>query len=604
MDTVSNRQSYQPNPTPLNAATASATSPMSPLPPALKNGMYTTSDYISGITKNSLDALINSSQINTMSLSEVKQKVYCDVTTTILSLNGVLDRSQQIKRPKDFSPNQMAMIAKAKFQIRNISCAGMENDPEYDVLGVYQEGGPLKGTYDTSETVFHSIARELKSEYSRNEFFEFIQALKDTCERVACYQGGRYIAVNNGLIDYEDQCHPKRLLPFTPDLVILNKSRVDYVANAPLAIIHNGKDGTDWTVEEFIDSLVDSPEVRKLLWQILGAFIRPGGSKTAKETEGWGGFGKCILLISAVGCNGKGTFCQLVRNLCGPGTVMSIALDRLGDRFLLEPLIGKTAIISDESNVGHYLEECSDLKSLVTHDPIQINRKGRKPVEYTFCGMTMFCLNEMARVKDKSNSFLRRLLCINFPKTFQACERKYVRDDYINRPEVLEYVLCKVINLPNYYKLDEPQECKELLADFALQNDPVRQFLDEILHRCVWHLLPFTFLHDLYVSYSRRVNPSGSPLGKQAFISSLLDLLPEYPDWECPDAPPRNGQPGKPGKKVQRAPGTRMNDPEPLIVEYDLKNWMNPAYRGTDFDMLAHPVLKAAYRGIQRRGCP
>ncbi len=361
----------------------------------------------------------------------------------------------------------------------------MENNPEYDVLGVYQEGGPLKGTYDTSETVFHSIARELKSEYSRNEFFEFIQALKDTCERVACYQGGRYIAVNNGLIDYEDQCHPKRLLPFTPDLVFLNKSRVNYFPNAPLAIIHNDKDGTDWTVEEFIDSLVDSPEVRKLLWQILGAFIRPGGSKTAKETEGWGGFGKCILLISTVGCNGKGTFCQLVRNLCGPGTVMSIALDRLGDRFLLEPLIGKTAIITDESNVGHYLEECSDLKSLVTHDPIQINRKGRKPVEYTFCGMTMFCLNEMPRVKDKSNSFLRRLLCINFPKAFQACERKYVRDDYINRSEVLEYVLAKVINLPNYYKLGEPQECKELLADFALQNDPVRQFLDEILHKHV-----------------------------------------------------------------------------------------------------------------------
>lgn len=440
-------------------------------------------------------------------------------------------------------------IAKAKFYIRNISCAGMVNSPDYDALGVYQEDGPLKGTYDITDMPFRHIARTLKTNYTKQEYPEFLQALRDTSDRVSAYQGGRYIAVNNGIIDYEDQRSPKQLLPFTHDLVFLNKSRVDYIPNAPLTNVHNDKDGTDWNVEEFIDNLTDNPEVRMLLWQILGAFVRPGGTRQSKETGGWGGFTKCIFLISSKGNNGKGSFCQLVRNLCGPTTVMSIPLDKMGKDFLLEPLIGKTAIITDESNVGGYLEECSTLKSLVTHDPIQINRKNRTAVEYTFCGMTMFCLNDMPRIRDKSRSFLRRLLCINFLKDFTQNERKYIKDDYINRPEVLEYVLQKVINLPNYYKLSEPQECKELLADFALQNDPVRQFLDENLHRFRWHLLPFGFLHDAYVSYSRRANPSGSPLGKQAFITSLLDLLPEYPDWECPDAPPRNGQPGKPGKK-------------------------------------------------------
>jgi len=151
--------------------------------------------------------------------------------------------------------------------------------------------------------------------------------------------------------------------------------------------------------------------------------------------------------------------------------------------------------------------------------------------------------------------------------------------------------LAKVINLPNYYKFDEPQECKELLADFALQNDPVRQFLDETLPRVKWDLLPFSFLHDLYTSYSRRANPSGSPLGKQAFIASLLDLLSEYPDWECPDVPPKNDQPGKPGKQVQRIRGKRMDKEEPLIMEYHLERW----YCAQN---------AASYRGIQRRGCP
>ena len=551
----------------------------------------TQSDYIAKATSEAIEELKNSGQLNSMSLLEIKGRVHRDVVSRITTQNSVLDRAEKIKVPKDLSPTQMAMIAQAKFQIRSISCAGLNNGSEYDVLGIYQTEGLFEGTYDSADMRFRHIARTLKTDYTKQEYSEFLQALRDTSERVPCYQGGRYIAVNNGLIDYEDQCRPKQLLPFTPELVFLNKSRVNYIPNAPLTNIHNDKDGTNWNVEEFINNLVDDSEVRMLLWQILGAFIRPGGTKQSKETGGWGGFAKCIFLISTVGCNGKGTYCQLVRNLCGADTTMSIPLDKIGSTFLLEPLIGKTAIITDESNVGGYLEECSTLKSLVTHDPIQINRKNRTPVEYTYCGMTMFCLNDMPRIRDKSRSFLRRLLCINFPKNFTETERAYIKDDYINRPEVLEYVLAKVINLPNYYKLLEPQECKNLLADFALQNDPVRQFLDENLHRFNWDLLPFAFLHDAYVSYSRRANPSGSSLGKQAFIASLLDFLPEYPDWECPDSPPKNGQPGKPGKKVQRATGMRMNKPEPLIAEYNLERW----YRAPN---------AASYRGIQRRGCP
>lgn len=47
-----------------------------------------------------------------------------------------------------------------------------------------------------------------------------------------------------------------------------------------------------------------------------------------------------------------------------------------------------------------------------------------------------------------------------------------------------------------------------------------------------------------------------------------------------------------------------MNDPEPLIMEYNLTNWMNPGYHGTDPDLRARPPLKSRYRGIQRRGYP
>lgn len=579
-----------PSPPPGAAATS--------LPTTCPNNVKTLSDLIATCTQETLDKLKQNGQISTLSLRQIKQIVYHAVAVDLAAVNSASDRSAQIRIPKDLAPNQMAMIAMAKYEIRNISCAGLAMDTKYDLLAIYQTDGPNEGIYDVSDMGFRYIARALKVDYSEREYKEFLQTLRDVCERVTPYSGGRFLAVNNGIIDYEDQCRPKRLLPFTPDLVFLNKTRVNYNPAAKLTNIHNDVDGTDWNVEEFLSCLVDDPEVKELLWKILGAIIRPGGNK---GSGAWGGFTKCVLLISSIGNNGKGTYCQLARNLCGPGTSMSIPLDKIGSNFLLEPLVGKTAIITDESNVGGYLDEASTLKSLVTHDPIQINRKGLTPIEYRFLGLTMFCLNDLPKVKDKSSSFLRRLLCIEFPHSFEGRERKYIKDDYINRPEVLEYVLRRVVNMPNYYTLPEPQACKAMLEEFAFMNDPMRQFLEEMLPRCVWDLLPFTFLYDLYISYLKRVNPSGSPLGKQAFISNLMDILPNYPDWECPDSPPKNGQPGKPGKKVQRATGVRMNRPEPLIIEYTLANWYNPGYRGTDPDIVARPCIRSSYRGIQRR---
>ena len=45
-----------------------------------------------------------------------------------------------------------------------------------------------------------------------------------------------------------------------------------------------------------------------------------------------------------------------------------------------------------------------------------------------------------------------------------------------------------------------------------------------------------------------------------------------------------------------------MNGPEPLIVEYNLTDWMSPTHKGRNKDLLATPVLADRYRGILRIG--
>lgn len=198
------------------------------------------------------------------------------------------------------------------------------------------------------------------------------------------------------------------------------------------------------------------------------------------------------------------------------------------------------------------------------------------------------CLNEMPRIKDKSDSFYRRQLFIPFTKCFTGAERKYIKQDYLKRKDVLEYVLWKVLNM-DYYELPIPKACQLALEEYKEFNDPLRQFVNEIFPELQWDLLPFQFLYDLYVSWYRKTVGNREVLGRQTFMKSLLLLVEQLPDWKCEDKTKSISSVGK------------MNRPEPLIDEYDLKDWMNPMYMSSaDVSKKCIPLLKVNYRGIVR----
>ena len=92
---------------------------------------------------------------------------------------------------------------------------------------------------------------------------------------------------------------------------------------------------------------------------------------------------KAAFLYSTVGCNGKGTLCELMRNLCGPRTYASTSLVEFGKEFMLEPLMRASAIIVDENDVGEFFEKNAKFKAVITNDVIQINRKYAKPLAFS-----------------------------------------------------------------------------------------------------------------------------------------------------------------------------------------------------------------------------
>ena len=536
---------------------------------------HTRNEVVRDVTKLYLSTLDPS---NPPTKQVIQEELLREVENAYDLENAVRPKNKQWRYLQELLPTQIAEILLRLHPIINIACMGLEGNAEYDLLTIYQATGPDEGIYTSDERVFRNLIREYNYTIETKEINEILAILKDKAPRRVRNESKNLIAVNNGIFDYDT----KTLMPFNPDYIFIAKSRINYNANATNPVIHNNEDNTDWDIETWMADLFDNQEITDLMWEILGAIIRPNVP-----------WNKSAWFYSNTGNNGKGTLCELMRRLCGDGTYASIPLSDFSKDFALEPLTRATSIIVDENDVGAFIDKAANLKAVVTNDVIQINRKFKTPIAYKFKGFMVQCLNEYPRIKDKSNSFYRRQLFIPFAKCFTGTERKYIKHDYLQRKDVLEYALFRVLNT-NYYQLSEPQACKIALDEYKAFNDPIRQFADEILPYCKWDLLPFCFLYDLYKAWFKRNSPNGTMQGKTTFIQDLLAVIRDSSEWECPD------------KSKQIRIGGRMAAAEPLIAEYGLTDWLNPRYKATDDVKLAcHPVFKTTqYRGILRISAP
>lgn len=493
--------------------------------------------------------------------------------------NANRQRDNKISLLRTLTFSQVAQLMIHLHRVVKIAPSGKNTDADYDLLALYCPSGPDEGIYLTSEDQIRAVARSYNRELTIQMAREVFTVLREAAPRVHRCADRDLIAVGNGIFDYAS----KTLHPFTPEHVFLSKSAVHYDPAATSPVIRT-PDGDDWEVEEWMHSLSDDPEVVELLWQVVGALIRPHVR-----------WNKSAWFFSDKGNNGKGTLVELMRNICGPAAHTSIPLTEMGKDFMLEPLTRASAIIVDENDVGAFIDKAANLKAIVTNDVIMINRKHKLPISYQFWGFMVQCLNEYPRVRDKSDSFYRRQLFIPFTKNFTGVERRYIKDEYLGRDDVLRYVLKRVLHM-DYYVLDEPEATRRALAEYKEANDPVRQFWSDVRDQFSWDLLPFPFLYELFLSWFNRTNPSGSPVGRNAFIKDLLNVVDPDPDWGCAD------------REVAVRTAGRMDGPEPLIAAYEVRGWYSRTYSpprsgAPDLDKLCTPsALSASYRGLLRTG--
>ncbi|WP_278603350.1 DUF5906 domain-containing protein [Blautia massiliensis (ex Durand et al. 2017)] len=291
---------------------------------------------------------------------EIKGNILDNSRNEVTMYNSIAQQGAKWKVPVELETYQIAYIMLRVHYIALIETTESEDDADCSLLGVYMEDGEDEGIYTTKDSEIRRIARLYKRRITYKEFQEMMYIMREEAPRVKRCSERNLIAVNNGIFDFDT----KTLMPFTPDKVFTSKSRVDYNPNAKNVVIHNDEDGTDWDVESWMNTLSDDKGVVTILWQILGAIIRPNVS-----------WNKACFMYSESGNNGKGTLCVLMRRLVGEGRYASIPLKDFGKDFMLEPLIRTTSVIVDENDVGTYIDKAANLKAVITGDTIQVNRK-------------------------------------------------------------------------------------------------------------------------------------------------------------------------------------------------------------------------------------
>lgn len=456
------------------------------------------------------------------------------------------------------------------------------NSSDMCPLAVYNESGKDEGIYTTDNDTIEGIIRDACPTIVQRDVNETKAFLRTMAPIKFRCQNPDLVPVANGVYDYRH----KFLLGFDPEFVFSSKIDTEFNNKATNVTIHNDDDGTDWDFDSWLNELSDHPEFPNLMWQIIGAAVRPNTA-----------WNQAAFFYSTKGNNGKGTICELIRGVVGRGNCCSISLDSLGREFMLTPLLKASAIVVDENNVGEYIERTANLKALITGDSVSINIKHRDPVSYTFRGFMVQCLNDAPKFRDKTDSMLRRIIFVPFDKCFTGHERKYIKEDYLKRKEVREYVLKHVLlDLPDYYTIEVPQFCKDALDDFRLSNDNVAEFMSEVMDELKWDAISWKELYAIYRGWLRRYGSGDSGRGcvkYRDFRNSVRNIIDtgNY-GWEYH---PTDGQ--------FTVDYTYNLGVEPLIKELDVKELSDVGNAATA-DRKSHNAniagIKTKIRGLRR----
>ncbi|SFJ26904.1 phage/plasmid primase, P4 family [Planctomicrobium piriforme] len=331
-----------------------------------------------------------------------------------------------------------------------------------------------KLTDDEMRQRVYSFIEPLVSHINRSVIFNLMMCIQAECQlpstvTIPSWLDGsdrEVIALQNGLLDVQawldgsDNC----LLPHSPKW--FSTTCLPYV----------------------FDPTADCP-----IWRsVIARNLEHDSARIALAQE-WAGYltvrdtsqQKCLLAFGE-GANGKSVFFALLRALLGAENVSSVQLEVFGERFQLNPTLGKLAnIVSEIGELDRIAE--GYFKSFVSGDAMQFEEKGKTPFMAVPTARLTFATNNLPRFSDRSLGIWRRILLLPFTATIPEHERLPGLDkpeywiDSGELPGVLNWALHGLRRLRENGRFTDAEACRQALEEYRTESNPARAFLVDSL---------------------------------------------------------------------------------------------------------------------------
>lgn len=358
-------------------------------------------------------------------------------------------RDDAFKKPIFFKKNAFLFDKFATFLKNNNHIIKINGQLHVYRDGIYEPG---------SEAIEKEMIKHIPSlnRAKRQEVISYLELLVKDETNIS---NARYIAFKNGVFNIETS----ELNDFSPEYIITNKIQANYNANAYHEL-------TDTTLNKLA---CNDEDVRALLEEVIGyCFYRRNELRKA-------------FILTGGKRNGKSTFLDLINCLLGKSNISNLDLKELGDRFKTAELFGKLANVGDDIG-DEFIPNPAVFKKLVSGNPVNVERKGTNPFDFSNYAKFLFSANNIPRIKDKSGAVIDRLIIIPFDAVFSQDDPDF--DPYIKykllNDEAMEYLV--QIGIKGLGRIlanrafTRSEKIEKSIKEYEESNNPALLFFNEI----------------------------------------------------------------------------------------------------------------------------
>lgn len=193
-------------------------------------------------------------------------------------------------------------------------------------------------------------------------------------------------------------------------------------------------------------------------------------------------FEKIIMLIGD-GHNGKSTLLKIMEIVLGHKNISHISIhDILYNRFAKSGLDGKMANIYADISSDEVLSKLGILKSLVSGDPVSVEKKNKNAFDLINTAKFFFSCNALPEIKEDSDAIFRRFIIAEFNEQFKGDKSNpNLLNELSTETEksgILNLLIHHARNILDAGKLTYSDSTDIIRNEWKIKADPIASFVN------------------------------------------------------------------------------------------------------------------------------